>query len=728
MTVDTFKKQVLTEAQSYIAKGWKVFPLHTVDESGQCTCGNAACADTAKHPATRRGLKEASNDPAKVMEWFGPDAPPRNIGVVTGSASGITVLDIDIGPGKFGMESWREVNRDHMEPETLDATTGSGGMHAVFRYNSALNTASNVLGKGIDCRNDGGYIVAPPSRHRSGGVYRWNNWGCELADLPKHLSKRKETRGRKKKDDMYRSKYTIEQVEKMLSHIPPDDRDLWRNVGVILGREFDCADQAWDVYNEWSNQWAGKKGRNHEAIMHQAFYEISQEASRNNELSLGTIVKAALDNGWAPKTGATPIEQFAFHGPGNNFIYRPTSSYWVAGAVDAAVGSVNENGKLIPASEWLKANRLVTSMAVTPELPTGRTAGIECVQGELVEAQGAAVFNSYRRATIQLGDAKLAGPFVEHCFKVFNKPGDADQFLNYMAHRVQFPAEKPRFALLLAGPQGVGKDTAVEFCAPAIGPWNIANIDPAALDSNFNEFAAATLVRISEAANLHEMSKWALNEQLKVLIAGNPDAVAVNPKYGQKYYIRSHNGTVVTTNHLANAIYIPPDDRRFDVIESATLEEMGLIEPHVRRAYFENLWGWFHNEGGAAHVAAYLHERDLSGFSAANGQRRTSAHQAVVQSGMQSDHWLIDILDELGNPNAVRADWILDRGEAQGEKRNDIKRKLANAIGRLDYVVHRNQRTTDGRWKIGGKNVTVYVQKGTPPDYDPTRDFNSEIF
>lgn len=717
---------IVEAAQEYARKGWLVFPLHTVDADGRCTCGAAACADAGKHPRTQRGLREASRDPAQIEAWFGRAAPPANVAIVTGAASGLTVLDIDIGPGKFGAESWAEATRDHGEPETLVARTGSGGMHFLFAYNSALKTASNVLGKGVDCRNDGGYIVAAPSRHRSGGQYEWVNWGQPLAVLPAHLSRRKETRGRPRKDNVYRAKHTIEQVVSMLEFVPADDRDLWRSVGVILGREFDRADAAWAAYRAWADKYAGNRGRNHDQIMHEAFYDISQLNS-DNPLSLGTIVKLAVDNGWAPTKGEVPIDHFLFYGPGNNYIYRPTSSSWIAAAVDAAVSPVNEQGKIMRASEWLQLNRLCTSMTCDPSLEDDYVRGLDSRNGEVAEVPGAALYNSYRRPTIELGDARLAQPFLQHVRRVFPRSGDADQFLSYMAHRVQLPAEKPRFALLIAGGQGVGKDTAVEMCCPAIGPWNVANIEPAAFDSAFNEFAAATLVRISEAANLHEMSKWAFNERTKVLIAGAPDICQINPKYGQKYSIRMFCGVIITTNHLAGGIYIPEDDRRYDVIEAATMQELGLSDEAARRTYFEELWGWFY-AGGDRHIAALLTEWDLSRFSAANGQRKTSAHSAVVAAGMSGDQWLEAIIDELGWPRGLRNDVLIEKAVERGERINDVNRKLRNALGRLGYCAFQNKETKSGAWRIGGKLVSVYVNSEAGPDFSPVDELNVEIF
>jgi hypothetical protein len=711
--------EMLVWAKEYASRGWWVFPLHSIDSDGNCTCGKCGSeGDAGKHPAIDRGLKRASRDLSILESWWNDNSPLRNIGLVTGEISGITVIDIDVGVGKLGAETWADLIREHGEPETLMAETGSGGMHVVFKYGSSLKTSSNTLGKGVDCRNDNGYIVATPSLHRSGGSYSWLNWGdsVELAYLPAHLSKKVENRGRPRGDGKgsseKRKKYSLEQVEAMLEVVDSRDRDLWRLVGIILGREFKQSDAAWDLYNRWADKAGVKKGRNHDEIMNEAFYIISgQNAER--ELSIGTIVKLAVSNGWAPQKGEVPIENFVYFGPGNNFIYRPTISYWIASAVDAAVSPINTDGKITSASEWLKQNQLATSLTSDPSQDSDYLKGYDCQKGEIIESTGAAMYNTYRKPNIHLGDHRLAQPFVSHVEKVFSKPGDAKQFLDYMAHRVQKPWEKPRFALMIAGGQGVGKDTAIEMCVPAIGSWNVANIDPSAFESSFNEFAAATLVRISEAANLHEMSKWAFNERTKVLIAGTPDIMDINPKYGQKFVVKMYCGVIITTNHLVSGIYIPSDDRRYDVIESATIQEMGLTDEDEKAAYFTDLWEWFFT-GGMNHIAAYLHERDVSGFSANNGQRKTDAHKMVVAGSMASDQWLMDAIEHFGENDLIRSDWLLTKVCEDGSKVEAMKPRLNAAISRLGYVIYRNPDRKDGRWRLEAKNVTIFAKSGTP--------------
>ncbi len=705
------QRSTLAAALAYARRGWYVFPLHGVDSAGQCTCGAADCSDAGKHPTTRGGLRDATRDEAQIRRWWSENSQ-LNVAIATGEKSGITVLDIDIGD-KGGDATWAELNKEPGEPDTLYAITGSGGIHFYFLYNSALNTSANTLGPGVDCRNDGGYVVAPPSRHRSGGAYAWAEPDAHLAALPKHLSKRKERRGRPRANDPTRKKYTIEQVATMLEFVPADDRDLWRNVGIILGREFNRAEAAWDAYVEWSNTWDGKKGRNHDAIMAEAFQELSQTSS-DSQLTLATIVHHALAGGWAPALGQVPVENFLYYAPGNNFIYRPTGAFWPAESVDAAVSPINENGELTKPSIWLKANRLITSMTKDPALEDEVSHGYDCRDGAVVEAQGSAIYNAYLPPSVCEGDARLAKPWVEHVRRVFNRAGDADQFLDYMAHRVQQPGEKPRFALLIAGEQGVGKDTAISMCYPALGVWNVANIDPEALESSFNEFAASVLMVVSEAANHAEMSKWAFNERMKVLIAGTPDFMKINQKYGAKFTVRLHCGVIITTNHMTSGLFIPHDDRRYDVIACASRGEMGLADTEKRAQYFEDLWHWFIEENGGEHIAAFLAERNISGFRPATGQRQTDAHREVVAAGMGGDEWIIDALDALDNPLVLRFDalWAAVERTSPGEfSKQQFMKRAGHALPRCGYQRLVCHGSADGRWStvVEGKRTRTAV-------------------
>lgn len=141
----------------YLGRGWSIIPVRAGD----------------KRPLI--SWERYQHRPAEVEEaraWFNrwPDA---NVGIVTGAVSQLLVVDID--PRHGGVDGLARLERHHGPlPFTVEAVTGGGGRHLYFRHPGPDDVHNSVgLWPGLDLRGDGGYVVAPPSRHATGGRYSW---------------------------------------------------------------------------------------------------------------------------------------------------------------------------------------------------------------------------------------------------------------------------------------------------------------------------------------------------------------------------------------------------------------------------------------------------------------------------------------------------------------------------------------------------------------------------
>ena len=93
-----------------------------------------------------------------------------NIGIVTGEASGVVVLDIDEG----AIDWWKELIALNPLPETFTVQTGKGGLHVYFKYEPRVSHFGNmnkILGQAIDFRTNGGQAIFPGSIHSETGQY-----------------------------------------------------------------------------------------------------------------------------------------------------------------------------------------------------------------------------------------------------------------------------------------------------------------------------------------------------------------------------------------------------------------------------------------------------------------------------------------------------------------------------------------------------------------------------
>src|SRR5215813_13125280 len=166
-------------ALAYAARGWPVFPCHGMQDE-RCTCGKPDCAHPGKHPLTRHGFQDATTDPRQIYQWW-TDHPDANVAIATGACSGLIVLDLDQRRG--GDVTLGDLEAQYGKlPETAVSFTG-GGTHYFFRHlGEPIRSGTSVLGPGLDIKADGGYIIAPPSRHASGREYEW-----EVSSRPDHV-------------------------------------------------------------------------------------------------------------------------------------------------------------------------------------------------------------------------------------------------------------------------------------------------------------------------------------------------------------------------------------------------------------------------------------------------------------------------------------------------------------------------------------------------------------
>lgn len=148
---------ILEAALGYASRGWPVLPVR------------------GKVPRTSHGVRDASADAGVIRSWW-RTWPDAGVGIATGRASRLVVLDVD--PRHGGDDSLRELAaRIGGLPDTAVCLTGGGGTHHYYRHPGGRDVPCRVaLGgyAGLDLRGDGGYVVAPPTLHASGREYAWD--------------------------------------------------------------------------------------------------------------------------------------------------------------------------------------------------------------------------------------------------------------------------------------------------------------------------------------------------------------------------------------------------------------------------------------------------------------------------------------------------------------------------------------------------------------------------
>ncbi|MBI4602720.1 MAG: bifunctional DNA primase/polymerase [Planctomycetes bacterium] len=189
-----YHDELVASAVALARIGLRVFPVAGIVEAagvdgstGEATterfCGcyrdrdrhDHHCKKPGKHPLVKGWKDKATADPRRAEAAFRQTRyAEANLGVATGRGSNVFVLDVDKRHNGPAVLEALEATRGGL-PETLTQETGSGGRQHFFRWPGVKVPNDVSLFPGIDVRGDGGLVVVPPSRHLSGGAYRWHD-------------------------------------------------------------------------------------------------------------------------------------------------------------------------------------------------------------------------------------------------------------------------------------------------------------------------------------------------------------------------------------------------------------------------------------------------------------------------------------------------------------------------------------------------------------------------
>jgi hypothetical protein len=155
------------------------------------------CSPATKRPLTKHGFKEATTDASKIKAIW-KRSPKAAIGMRTGAASGLLVVDIDAKSEQQALMLVEELRKQigGKLPACWMVTTPRGGLHLYFAVPAGAKLGCRVAmiateAGQVDVRGDGGYVILPPSRRFGaqaskegcdGVAYAWSE-ECGIGDI-----------------------------------------------------------------------------------------------------------------------------------------------------------------------------------------------------------------------------------------------------------------------------------------------------------------------------------------------------------------------------------------------------------------------------------------------------------------------------------------------------------------------------------------------------------------
>lgn len=424
----------------------------------------------------------------------------------------------------------------------------------------------------------------------------------------------------------------IAKIEDALQYVPADEYEGWCRVGMALHEFFNGNDlglEIWDRHSQRSKKYAAA-GPDSPRAKWQSFGNYS-----GNPIGVATLFKQARDNGWRPKRStvadiANRAQAFGDFVPRDTRTaaeYGAAVETWGQDEIDELLNRMNAEHALVSLGSstrylherptrtgkselfFLRPEDLKRMYANVLVETGGRRLGAFDLWdrwkkrrqyrgvGMFPDAEGApeGYLNLWRGFAIQPKDGNW-GAFKDHLLK--DVCGDDQQnfdwLMDWLAHLVQFPHEKPGTAVVLRSDKGgTGKSMIIRFISKIFGVHAMTVSNAEHVIGRFNGHMMRTIfLGLEEAVwagskTAEGVLKSLITEERITIEQKGMDPISVDNYV--RLFIASNEDWVVPTD---------AGGRRFFVLE------VDDTHAHDRR-YFEPIFEQMDKQGG---LEAMLHE------------------------------------------------------------------------------------------------------------------------
>lgn len=337
-------------------------------------------------------------------------------------------------------------------------------------------------------------------------------------------------------------------------------------------------------------------------------------------------------------------------------------------------------------------------------LPTvQRTAYVPWL-GQLFDMNDVPCANTYRPESMPVvvpHEGSAAVRLVEqHVRTLLGK--SADTFIQWMAHNVQHPGKKIRWAYIIKGIPGDGKSLLGTVMAQVMGAENTIIISPRVLGTDFNGWAEGHCVGICEEMREVGHSRHDNMNAMKPNITN--DTIPIHRKGKDEYNIINTTNYLIFTNY-ADALPLDEGDRRIAVVFSPFDTREQLAEA-LGPEYFEALHSAIRD--GAGELRSWLLSVSLVGFDP-NGSAPMTDDKASMIAMAKTDEELL--AEEVISEGAVGvSSEVVSSGHltAAMQARSEGVFLKTTTVNRLLIRLGFTQRATPIKWN--GRTCRIWTR------------------
>lgn len=277
------------------------------------------------------------------------------------------------------------------------------------------------------------------------------------------------------------------------------------------------------------------------------------------------------------------------------------------------------------------------------------------IPGDYFEHAGMSCVNRYRPTsapTAADSTGGVEGVILAHLRHVCGQREDVvDKLVKFMAHNVQRPGIKIRWAPVIKGVEGDGKTVIGKVLSATMGVANVRQISPKVIGTDFSGWAEGACVGILEEIKLTGHNRHDVMNALKPYLTN--DDVEIHRKGRDTYNAHNTQNYMAFTNH-SDALPINDNDRRWMVIFTpwVNFSEFEKVVGNTDE-YFEKLHETIHSS--APQLRRWLLDIDLSDFKPNGRAPHTDEKDEMIALSVSEEEDTIRGIIEAGGAGVSSA-------------------------------------------------------------------------
>jgi len=345
----------------------------------------------------------------------------------------------------------------------------------------------------------------------------------------------------------------------------------------------------------------------------------------------------------------------------------------------------------------------------------------------LFEMDGISCVNTYRPSSVPsaveaLSEAGRGAVALvrRHLSLLCGGRADVEQtFVDWLAHNVQHPGAKIRWAPLVKGIEGDGKTVIGLLLASVMGRVNVRNVSPKVLGTDFTGWAEGSSVVVLEEIKLTGHNRYDILNALKPFITN--DSTEIHRK-GKDGYDSINTTNYVAFTNYSDALPLTDTDRRWWILFTPFNEIAALsaaIGPGAPRevlgAYFTQLHDTIQQY--RSELRRWLLDHKISPSFKPNGSAPfTREKQLMIGMGMSEEEQSVREVLATGAVGVTRdvflSSYLRNAVVELGTPLDSNTSAWSRLLGRVGYT----RQPKKLKWKGRSENVWVRGSKNMEPE------------